>query len=127
MSDDADYLEYIAESIELIELYLADGRGGLNEELWYHDQRTQDAVLRRMETLADATVRLSPAIRSRHPNISWRKVSGFRNVLAHAYTDVRPDRVWETIVNDLPPLKIVVSEELGRTNIEEVGQEDDVH
>jgi hypothetical protein len=72
----------------------------------------QDAVLRRMETLADAAARLSSELRDRHPEIPWRLISDFRNVLAHAYTDVRLEVVWQVIVRDLPPLARVVSEEI---------------
>jgi uncharacterized protein with HEPN domain len=60
--DDAVYLRYIAESIDLVEQYVA-GAGGLPDQaLFYDDPRTQDAVLRRMETLADAASCLSAAL-----------------------------------------------------------------
>jgi len=59
LRDDAVYLRHIAESIDLVEHYLAGNDGTPNEALFYEDLRTQDAVLRRMETLADAAGRLS--------------------------------------------------------------------
>src|SRR5262245_8331465 len=39
----------------------------------------QDAVRRRLETLADAAHRLSDELEARHPEIRWRAVYGFRN------------------------------------------------
>src|SRR5438309_5681048 len=107
MDRDRLYLEYIQESIDLVEQYARDG-----ELAFFSDQRTQDAVLRRMETLADAASHLSVELRTRHPDIPWRQVMSFRNVLAHAYWDIRLDRVWQAITADLPSLKAAVDHEL---------------
>jgi uncharacterized protein with HEPN domain len=111
MRDERIYLEYIRESIVPVGQYTQDG-----EATFYADSRTQDAVLRRMETLADAATHLSPELRARHPEVPWRQVADFRNVLAHAYAEIRLDRVWSAIVHDLPALKSVVDEELGRSS-----------
>jgi uncharacterized protein with HEPN domain len=113
MRDDTVYLRHIAESIDLVEQYLAGAERALSQALFYDDQRSQDAVLRRMETLADAASHLSDALKARHPEIPWRQIGDFRNVLAHGYTDIRLDRVWRAITGDLPTLKAVVDEELG--------------
>ena len=116
MRDDTVYLRHIAESIDLVEQYLAGAGGASSQALFYDDRRTQDAVLRRMETLADAASHLSEALKARHPEIPWRQIGDFRNVLAHGYTDIRLDRVWRAITRDLPTLKAVVHEELGRAS-----------
>src|SRR5688572_15276307 len=107
MPDARIYLEYIRDSIALVQEYAADG-----EHAFLADQRTQDAILRRMETLADATGKLPSELKSRHPTIPWRDISAFRNVLAHAYAEVRLDRVWEAVRDDLPALLKVVEAEL---------------
>ena len=107
MPDERIYLEYIRESIALVQEYAADG-----EHAFLTDRRTQDAILRRMETLADATGKLPSELKSRYPGIPWRDISAFRNVLAHAYAEVRLDRVWEAIRDDLPALLQVVEAEL---------------
>jgi len=111
--DDAVYLHYIAESIDLVEQYVAGADGSPDQSLFEHDPRTQDAVLRRMETLADAASHLSDGLKGRHLQIEWRQIADFRNVLAHGYADIRLDRVWRAIVADLPALNAVVHEELG--------------
>lgn len=113
MRDDTVYLAHIAESMGLVKRYLAGDGGVPQERLFYDDQRMQDAVLCRMETLADAAARLSEALKARHPDIPWRQIGDFRNVLAHSYTDIRLDRVWQIIVADLPALGRVVDEEVG--------------
>ncbi len=39
-----------------------------------------------------------------HPDVPWAQIVGMRNRLIHAYFDVDVDRVWDTVVDDLPPL-----------------------
>ena len=76
----------------------------------------QDAVLRDLQVMAECTQRLSDSLRSAYPEIDWRQLAGFRNVLVHDYLGVEPDRVWLAVEQDLPVLKRVVAgmlEELG--------------
>jgi uncharacterized protein with HEPN domain len=110
--DDKAYLGLIAESIILVEQYVADQDGKPSQSIFAEDVLRQDAVLRRMEILADAASHLTDALGARHPDIPWRRISDFRNVLAHAYLFLELDRVWRTLVVDLPALKVVVEEEL---------------
>ena len=113
MRDDGPYLEYIQESIERIEQYLATTSPTLlDEDRFRSDNRTQDAVLRRLETLGEATSHLSAELRSRYPSIDWRKITDFRNALAHGYVDLNFELVWQTITEDLPALKAVIEKEL---------------
>ena len=103
------YLTYIREAITLIE---ARTRGG--RQAFMQNVDAQDAVLWRLETLAEASGKLSQALKDRHPEIRWRAIYGFRNIAAHAYLELRLDRVWEIIELHLPALKAVVEQELAR-------------
>ena len=85
-------LQYIEQSIRRIEEYTS-GR----EDRLLDEPIVQDAVLRRLETLADATSKLSDALKARHPEIPWPQVYGFRNIAAHAYESLDLSRVWEII------------------------------
>jgi uncharacterized protein with HEPN domain len=98
--DDKVYLIYIRECIERIELYTKSGA-----EHSFSDIRTQDAVLRNLHTLSESTQRLSQAMKSSHPEVDWRGISGFRNILVHDYLGVNLVRVWEVVERDLPDLK----------------------
>jgi uncharacterized protein with HEPN domain len=112
VSDDRDrrYLTYIRDAIALIE-----ARARVGREAFLQDLDIQDAILWRLETLAEATGRLSSEVKGRHPELRWRAVYGFRNIAAHAYLDLRLDQVWEIIEQHLPALRAVVDDELGRT------------
>jgi len=104
---DEDLLRHIAESISLITRYTAGGVDAFRSE-----PIVQDAVLRRLETLADASRHLSDELKDRHPEIPWRAIYGFRNVVAHGYLGVDLERIWETVQGYLPALQAVVVEEL---------------
>lgn len=104
---DGDLLRYIQESIARIERYTYGGR-----EAFFAEPMVQDAVLRRLETLADAASHLSGELKARHPELRWRAIYGFRNVAAHGYLDLDLARVWDTVAAHLPALETVVDEEL---------------
>ena len=114
MRDDRVHLEYIVEAIQVVEEYLAGAAGTQNEPLFFGEALRRDAVLRRMETLADAAGQLSEPLKERHPALPWRRISDFRNILAHAYTRVDLELVWRVIVVNVPPLKALAIEELAR-------------
>jgi uncharacterized protein with HEPN domain len=95
----------------MIQQYLASSDGSLESVFLFEDARTQDAVLRRLETLSDAARHLSADLKCRHQHIPWRQIADFRNVLAHGYTDINIERVWQVIVEDLPQLKAVTDAE----------------
>lgn len=99
MKDDR-YLIHIRESIARIEEYPAEGR-----EAFFADTRTQDAVLRNLQTLAESTQRLSADLKAAHPEVDWRGISGLRNILVHDYLGINLVRVWENVERDLPILK----------------------
>jgi uncharacterized protein with HEPN domain len=103
MKDERVYLDHISDCLRWIFVYTAQGR---NE--FFSDRKTQSAVLRELQTLAESAQRLSPALKSGHPEIFWQGISGFRNVLVHDYLGINLERVWEIIENDLPVLRDAV-------------------
>jgi uncharacterized protein with HEPN domain len=68
--------------------------------------------LRRLQTLAESTQRLSDALKQAHPEIPWQSIARFRNRLVHAYLAVDLDLVWAVIEKDLPPVEAMVEREL---------------
>ncbi len=100
MKDDGVYLIHIRECIDRIERYTEGGDGE-----FFSDTRTQDAVLRNLHTLSESTQRLSQTLKASHPEVDWRGISGFRNILVHDYLGVNLVRVWEVVERDLPHLK----------------------
>lgn len=64
--------------------------------------------------MRDDRVHLSAALQERHPEIPWARISGFRIVLAHAYTHLNLELIWEAIAAGLPPLNALANEEIER-------------
>ena len=48
----------------------------------------QDAVIRNLQTLAESSQRLSSEIKRTEPQIPWRELAGFRNLIVHGYLGV---------------------------------------
>lgn len=64
----------------------------------------QDAVMRQLEILGEATKRLSDSFRAEHEEIPWRGIAGMRDILIHAYDHVDVVEVWRVAVEDIPRL-----------------------
>ncbi|HEY3291747.1 MAG TPA: DUF86 domain-containing protein [Anaerolineae bacterium] len=108
--DDRFYLEHIRECIELIELYTRDVT---DLDTFLADRKTQDAVLRNLQIMAESTQRLSADTKSKRGEIAWGSISGLRNALVHAYLGINLTTVWRIIRDDLATLKKAVIELLG--------------
>jgi uncharacterized protein with HEPN domain len=60
---DREFLSDIQEALERITTYIA----GMNYESFVDDVKTQDAVIRNLEILGEATKNLSPELRAKNP------------------------------------------------------------
>jgi uncharacterized protein with HEPN domain len=69
------------------------------------DERTQDAVVRCLEILSEASRRVPDAIRARHADVPWSRIAGIGNILRHEYRSVSPDIVWRVTRENLSDLK----------------------
>lgn len=98
--DDRPYLEHIAEAIDSIEEWT-----GYERSRFMDDKRTRDAVLRNLHTLTESAGRLADNLTSRYPEVAWKDIIGFRNVVVHDYLALNYEKVWEIVVHRLPTLK----------------------
>jgi uncharacterized protein with HEPN domain len=103
VKDDRVYLKHILRCVARIEEYTRGGR-----EMFLSTSIVQDATLRNLQTLAESTQRLSADLKSRYPNVDWRALSGFRNVLVHDYLGIDLDYVYQSIQDQIPALKSAV-------------------
>ena len=97
---DRDFLLDIEDAIGRIINYTA----GMNWEGYLRDNKTQDAVVRNLEVIGEATKSLSINFREQHPDIPWRDMAGTRDRLTHNYFGVNQEIVWQIIEQDLPGL-----------------------
>jgi uncharacterized protein with HEPN domain len=97
---DEIYLRHILDAIEKIESYSSVGYNTFASHSHW-----QDAVIRQLEIVGEATKRLSQDLRSQNHEVPWRRIAGLRDVLIHNYMGVDLDAVWEITRKDLPVLK----------------------
>ncbi len=100
----------IRENIALAFLFI----GQINFEQFLADRRTVYAVTRCLEIISEASRRLPPELKTRHPQIRWKGMAGAGNVYRHNYELVLDKAVWDTVHESLEPLLAVVEEELRR-------------
>jgi uncharacterized protein with HEPN domain len=99
MKDESVYINHILECLEWIADYTSKGR-----ESFLVDRKTQSAVFRELQTMAESVKRLSSTHKDAHPEVFWQGIIGFRNVLVHDYLGIKLGRIWNIIENDLPVL-----------------------
>lgn len=98
------FLEDIVDAIERIESYTINGK---NEFL--NSPTVQDATLFRLQTIGEAVNQLPEEMRIQYPEIPWRDIVDFRNLLAHRYWRIDLSVVWAILQpgGDLKALKVV--------------------
>lgn len=94
------FLAHIAEAIERIERFTADGRAA-----FMADEKTQSAVLRQLEIIGEAAKRISGSLKGSAADIPWREIAATRDRLIHGYFSVKLEIVWNVVARDLVGLK----------------------
>ena len=101
MKDDKIYIEHILQSIDRIEAYLS----GKDHQSFSDNFKTQDAVVRQLEIIGEATKRISKKLQNLNPQVPWSDMAGMRDILIHDYIDVDIDIVWKTASESIIKLK----------------------
>jgi uncharacterized protein with HEPN domain len=100
-----EYACHIVQAIERIEEYTAD----LSEQAFRADRLRQDAVIRNLEIVGEASRNLErycPEFLAAYPDLPVIQAYEMRNALSHGYFRVDLQIIWETIQNNLPPLHL---------------------
>ncbi len=107
-------LAHMGECIERIREYTAGDRSRFEAS-----RLVQDAVIRNLQTLTESSQRLSDAIKATEPQVPWRELAGFRNVIVHGYLGIDLPAVWLVVEQDLPPLAAALARMVARTSHED--------
>ena len=95
------YLEDILEAIGKVSRYTV----GLSQEAFSGDEKTLDAVVRNLEVIGEAIKKVPGKIRSKYPEVEWKKIAGLRDILMHEYFGIDVDIIWDIVQNKLPVLE----------------------
>ena len=87
----------------------------LKYEGFINNYLIQDAVIRQLEILGEASKRIPPSVREKYLEIPWRAMAGMRDKMIHEYSGVDMSIVWKVattnIPEDLPRIMNILEEE----------------
>lgn len=86
-------------SREIVEVSKRKNRNDLERE-----RLLNLALVRLLEIIGEAAVKISEETKSKHPEIEWQQIIGLRNRLIHGYDSIDFDIMWTIICQDIPPL-----------------------
>ena len=99
LQDILDAIDFVSENLE-----------GVSFEEFAGNELLNRAILHTLEIAGEASTGVPPEFRERHPEIPWRGMSDFRNVIAHEYFRVDLELVWRVIHRDFLPLRRRIEE-----------------
>ena len=95
------YLDDIIEAVGQIDEYVR----GMDQDAFASDRKTQDAVIRNLEIIGEASRNLSDELKAQANEIEWSKIIAFRNIVAHEYFGISIPIVWDIVQNKIGPLR----------------------
>ena len=97
---DSELLADILEAMRRIFSYT----NGMTEQVYFEDYKTQDAVVRNLEIIGEATKHLSIEVKEKYSEIAWKEIAAIRDKLIHHYFGIDQSIVWQVIKDDLPSI-----------------------
>ena len=98
---DRGRLEHMLSAIENVEEFTRD----ILEKDFVNSKLLFFAVVKNIEIVGEATYMLTKEFKQTHSSIPWQVIEKMRHVLVHGYYTISPEKVWETVQEDLPVLK----------------------
>jgi uncharacterized protein with HEPN domain len=95
------FLNHILESIERIEEFTKN----ISKKIFLDSIQLQDAVIRRLEIIGEATKNIPPEFRKKYADVPWSEIARTRDKLIHGYFVVDLALTWDIVKKDLPDLK----------------------
>ncbi len=108
-----DYEDYLNDILDAI-LKIEDFTKGMTLETFKEDDKTVFAVIRAMEIIGEAAKHIPDDVRSQHPQVPWKAMTGMRDILAHDYFGVNLNTIWMTAREKIPLLEASLKQMLGK-------------
>lgn len=103
---DPQLLNDIVDSISRIESYISQ----MSYESFKADLKTQDAVIRNLEIIGEASKMISDEVKNKIASVPWKKMAGIRDHLIHNYAGVNLDIVWSVVTKELGAVRESIQE-----------------
>jgi uncharacterized protein with HEPN domain len=98
---DHNFIKHILGAIDRIESYTEN----CSENDFMGNFMIQDAVMRNLEIIGEASKRISNETKNVTSTIPWKQIAGMRDKLIHDYFGVDLVAVWSVVESDLHDLK----------------------
>jgi uncharacterized protein with HEPN domain len=79
---------------------------GYDEAAYLADDRTKAAVAHMLQTIGEASRKVSQELQFAHPEIDWLKIQGLRHRIVHDYRRIDDATIWRIANRYVPPLVI---------------------
>jgi uncharacterized protein with HEPN domain len=90
---------------------VAEYMSGLSYSDYRSDKKTIAATLWCISQISENAGKLSDDLKSRHPEIPWINIAGFRNRIIHDYGSVDYLVVYQTLTIDVPKIASMLEKE----------------
>ncbi len=99
--DDVLLLRYIYDAIEQVERYTR----GMSESEFLSRTMVQDAAVRQIVVISDATKNISAEFQTVHPKLPWSKMIEIGKKTVPEDFSVNPASIWNIVQDELPLYK----------------------
>lgn len=100
---DLQRAKHILDAIDEISSFVEN----LDIEQFESSSLIRSATERQLMIIGEAAMFISEEIKDMFPEIDWKGIKGFRNIIVHEYFGISVKMVWAVVVKELPKLKIV--------------------
>lgn len=95
------YISDIKESINQVEGYLQN----ISQEDFNKNKLIQDAVIRRLEIIGEASRNIPRALKEKNKHVPWFQMSQFRDFIVHSYFEASLKRIWIAATKEIKAVK----------------------
>jgi uncharacterized protein with HEPN domain len=111
-------LEQMRDACAALLAYMADlDFAGFNQHGVYYD-----AILRQLLVLGEAATRVPESVRQQLPEIQFRQIVAFRNIVVHHYDAIDDEIVWDILKSKVSTLAPQLDAALDFLNGEPTGE-----
>lgn len=107
---DRQILEHVIRYCEKIQLTVQ--RFGADLQIFINDPDYRDSVGMNLLQIGELAGRLSAEYVAASTQ-NWRAIKNTRNMFAHDYGSMDAERIWDTVITDIPILIAACQKELG--------------
>jgi uncharacterized protein with HEPN domain len=73
----------------------------VSEQEFMKDNKLQDAVVRRLEIIGEASRNIPRSLKEKNMHVPWAKIEQFRDFIVHSYFEASLRRIWVASTTEL--------------------------